>query len=248
MSTHGKFVWHDLMTTDLAKAKPFYEGLFGWTVKAEPMGDMPYNLILLGGKDIGGMMQLDPAHGAPSHWFGYVTVEKVEAAVERATAKGGKQLMAPMAVPEVGRFALASDPQGGVFAPFEYTRDLGKPEAKPAPGSFCWDELMAPDTEKAKAFYTHVFGWTTEAMDMGPAGTYTLWKRGTESAGGMMKWTHGPSAFWMPYIAVASADATAERAVKLGGKVGSPPADIPNVGRFAVLVDPTGGHFGVLQG
>jgi uncharacterized protein len=250
MSKHGKFVWHDLMTTDVEKAKGFYGELFGWKVKAESMGAMPYHLILIGERDIGGMMALDPKQGIPSHWYGYVTVDKIEPAVERLKAKGGQTMMPITDIPKIGRFAVASDPHGGVFAPFEYAAEMAakpEPEGPPPVGHFCWDELLTPDADAAKAFYTHTFGWGVESVDMGPMGTYTLWKRGDQHAGGMMKAPDMPRPAWVTYVGVASADTTAARTKSLGGSVRVEPTDVPNVGRFAILVDPTGATFGILQ-
>src|SRR5688572_23037072 len=87
----GRIGWHDLMTTDVEKALVFYKALFGWTTQAHDMGPMgTYHLIHNGKPDIGGIMSLDPAHGAPSHWIGYVGVDDVDAAAKRVTSHGGK--------------------------------------------------------------------------------------------------------------------------------------------------------------
>src|SRR5207249_2978821 len=138
--------------------KQFYSELFGWTYK-EDGGPQPYTHILAGDVGIGGMMKLDPAHGAPPHWLGYIDVEDVDATVAAATRNGGKVLMPRTDVPEVGPFAIVADPQGAVFAPMHYIgKDAGKPEPEMAPmNGFCWDELATSDTVAATKFYTQVF-------------------------------------------------------------------------------------------
>ncbi|HEX9103554.1 MAG TPA: VOC family protein, partial [Polyangia bacterium] len=223
-------------------AKRFYGELFAWTFKP---GDHDYEHIVAGGHEIGGMMKLDPKHGAPPHWIGYVSVDNVDSAVAAVT-KGGGKLYVKEDIPNVGQFAVCADPQGAVFSPFHYTgKDAGKPEsnARPAPYTFCWDELLTSDPDAAVRFYTTVFGWGTEHMEMPGFGRYTLFKRtgvkdsqGMErNAGGMMKRPPNvPHSFWLAYVAVPNADAAVEKAKKLGAIIMAPPMDIPDVGRFAV--------------
>jgi hypothetical protein len=59
-------------------------------------------------------------------------------------------------------------------------------EAPPVAGTFCWNELMTPDPKAAATFYSGLFGWTTETMDMGGGRVYHLFKQGDKSTGGMM--------------------------------------------------------------
>ncbi len=124
-------------------------------------------------------------------------------------------------------------------------------QAPPVAGTFCWNELMTPDVKAAETFYTSLFGWTTEVMDMGEGRTYTLWKQGDKSTGGMMQ-IEGPQMqgvppHWLSYITVDSVDATTSKAEGLGATVCVPPTDIPNIGRFSVIADPTGGTVGLFQ-
>jgi uncharacterized protein len=115
----------------------------------------------------------------------------------------------------------------------------------PATGTFCWTELMTRDVEKAKKFYSSLIGWKIEGMDMGGFTYHLLQTPGTgEQVGGMMQMEgpkfEGVPPHWMPYIAVDDIDGSAKKAVDLGGKIKVPPTDIPNIGRFCVLEDPTG--------
>jgi len=123
---------------------------------------------------------------------------------------------------------------------------------EPKAGSFCWIELGTTDQNAAKKFYTNLFGWTAEDMSMGPEMTYTMLRLGGKDVGGVYKLmkdqvdNHVPP-HWMPYIKVNSADESAAKAVKLGATQTVPASDIPNVGRFAVLQDPTGGQISIFQ-
>ncbi|MFM2045119.1 MAG: hypothetical protein RLY86_3695 [Pseudomonadota bacterium] len=114
----------------------------------------------------------------------------------------------------------------------------------PAIGTICWNELATRDLDKAKAFYGGLLGWTYAEVPMEGGVTYVIAKCNGKDAGGMMKmegemWGDIPS-HWMGYIAVADVDASAARVAELGGTVCVPPTDIPNVGRFCVINDPTG--------
>lgn len=118
----------------------------------------------------------------------------------------------------------------------------------PKQGTFCWNELMTNDVVKARKFYTELLGWGASDMPMAE-GQYTVFKVGDTQAGGMMKidpkWGKVPS-HWMAYITVDDVDASTKKAEKLGGKVIVQPTDIPTVGRFSVIGDPTGAVVGLL--
>ena len=110
-----------------------------------------------------------------------------------------------------------------------------------ATSTFCWNELMTPDPEAAKRFYTQLLGWTSRESDLGEAGTYTIFSSGGKDCAGMMKTPdeHVPPT-WLSYVTVEDVDASTSKAESLGAKICVPPTDIPDMGRFSVLTDPTG--------
>jgi predicted enzyme related to lactoylglutathione lyase len=116
-------------------------------------------------------------------------------------------------------------------------------------GVFSWAELATTDVEGAKRFYTTLLGWTTELAPVEGV-SYTLAKVGDEQVAGIMSnqcITGGVmTPHWGVYISVDDVDATARKAEELGGKVLMPPTDIPNVGRFAALMDLQGIMFSVI--
>jgi predicted enzyme related to lactoylglutathione lyase len=123
---------------------------------------------------------------------------------------------------------------------------------EPKVGSFCWFELATSDRVAAQKFYSAVFGWEPAEVPMGPEMTYTMLRLKGNDVGGvyaLMKdqiAAHVPP-HWMPYIKVESVDESASKASKLGAKSIVPPSDIPNVGRFAVIQDPTGAVTSIFQ-
>ena len=118
------------------------------------------------------------------------------------------------------------------------------------PGAFSWSELSSPDPKAAAEFYGAPFGWTFDAMQMQePGSVYHVIKLGDVAVGGIMNTPPGAAGMppmWGCYVTVADADATAKRCVELGGKVIVEPTDIPNVGRFAVILDKQGAALSVI--
>lgn len=114
----GEFCWHELLTTDGAAAFRFYAALFGWNeLEDMDMGPMgTYRIYGIGEQRLGGMMTIPPGAPMPPMWLFYASTSDLEAAVGRATRKGGKVLTKPMEVPGGGRIAHLADPQGAVFA------------------------------------------------------------------------------------------------------------------------------------
>ena len=242
MDTHGKFVWHELMTKDPEAALKFYGELFGWKFKSGDAGPMIYHEITVGDRQIGGITGLMGGPGQRPAWNVYVTVDKVDAAVERATRTGGKSCMPAMDIPNTGRFAMVADPSGAVIAPFTYAgAEMNKSDVTDQPGSFIWNELLTDAPDKVKPFYGEVFGWSTREQDMGPMGTYTLFQNQGKDVAGMMKRPADvPANFWMFYVSVPDVDAAQKKAVALGARAMEAPMDVPGVGRMATIIDPQG--------
>jgi predicted enzyme related to lactoylglutathione lyase len=109
----GTFCWNELMTTDAKAATTFYTALFGWRADEQDMGGMKYTMLKSGDTSAGGLMQMpSEMRGVPTHWMSYVTVDDCDAAVKRSQRLGGKTVVPPTDIPNVGRFATIQDPQG----------------------------------------------------------------------------------------------------------------------------------------
>jgi uncharacterized protein len=116
------------------------------------------------------------------------------------------------------------------------------------PAEFFWYDVMTPDVPGATKFYTEVVGWT--AADAGvPGEPYTVLSAAGDGVAGIMTIPEGAPfpPMWTGYLYVDDVDATARRAAQLGGSVCKAPADIPTIGRFAVLADPHGAMFNVMK-
>jgi uncharacterized protein len=120
---HGAFSWCELLTTDVPEAKRFYSKLFGWTLEPAPMPGMEYTLVKYGGEQMGGIMTMPPGcEGMPPSWGIYVTVADVDATTKLAVELGGKVLLPPQDIPQVGRFCVLQDPQGATIKAITYVQ------------------------------------------------------------------------------------------------------------------------------
>jgi len=246
----GTPCWVDLGTPDVDAAVDFYSGLFGWEVppaeNVENTGG--YRRVTKNGGDVAGMMPL-MQEGQPPAWTTYVAVRDADATAAAVREAGGTALAEPMDVMDLGRMALFADPAGAVFGIWQPGTFAGASRVN-EDGAVGWNELETRDPAAAKAFYGAVFGWHGEDLDMGPMGTYVEWQTDGNRIGGMMDVTgrvpdEVPS-YWLTYFGVADADAAVDKVKELGGSVAFGPMDIPP-GRFAVVQDPFGATFAVMQ-
>jgi predicted enzyme related to lactoylglutathione lyase len=117
-------------------------------------------------------------------------------------------------------------------------------------------EIPANNPEKLSGFYRELFGWKFEKMKMGannPSGEMDYWMIETRPSqnsagtnGGMMK-RMDPNQQVTNYVMVESVDDFAKKAQQLGGKIIIPKTPIPNMGAFAVALDPEGNPFGIFE-
>jgi predicted enzyme related to lactoylglutathione lyase len=156
-------------------------------------------------------------------------------------------MLAPMDVLDAGRMAVLVDPVGAVVGLWQPGSHNGAALVS-EPGAMTWNELACRDPERAKSFYGNVFGWNAVTHPMGDT-SYTEWKLDGRPVGGMVEmndqWPPDVPPHWMTYFAVSDCDASAERAVALGGTVAVSPTDIPQ-GRFAMVGDTHGAFFSIM--
>ncbi len=246
----GTFCWPELSTRNGPDAKSFYTGLFGWESEDNSMGgEGIYTMLRLHGADVGALTTMRPeeaAGGVPPHWSCYVSVESADETVTRAREHGGLVHAGPFDVMDAGRMAVLQDPAGAAFCVWQPNKSIGTALAGEE-GAPCWYENLSRDPAAAAAFYRKVFGWSTK---QDPATSdYTELYLDKQPVGGLMpiaaEWGPMPSS-WGVYFQVGDCDASAGKARSLGGKIAKPPAEIEEIGRFAVLTDPQGAAFSII--
>jgi predicted enzyme related to lactoylglutathione lyase len=240
----GKFVYHELYSKDPAASKAFYCELFGWTAQDLPLGpDAAYTRFMLGDTLVAGLMPIalipapDDQKPAP-HWAVYVSVEDVDAATERAVARGGKLLSGPHEVPGMGRWSVMRDPQGAMFRLFKSEAGDGEDVDSRAWGRFCWESLNTSDVPAGVKFYQDVVGWGTTAM--GDMPLFTRKRAGTGEPVGVASTGEANGApHWGTFVSTPDTTATLKKAKALGAKILVERTEIPTVGAFGILIDPT---------
>ncbi len=251
MTSH--FIWYELMTNDIAAASAFYSHVVGWTVQESGQPGMDYRMWTIEGTAIGGLMAVPPeaaAMGARPAWLAYLNVPDVDAKVAAVTAAGGKVMVPPTDIPNIGRFALIADPQGAAIYLMTPLGDM--PSTAFAPGKTGhggWHELHTTDNEAAINFYHAQFGFTQSgAMDMGPMGTYRLFNaEGSDSMlGGMMNNPALPHPAWLYYFCVPDINAAKSRLESSGGTVLNGPHEVPGGGWIIQARDPQGAMFALV--
>lgn len=251
--------WVDTLQPDPDVATAFYAGLFGWDF-AGP-GDMPgdppgrYFVARLRGRDVAGVGS-QPAAGLPPvpSWNTYVYVESADDAARRAPSAGGTVLTEPFDALPAGRMAVLADPAGAPFCVWEPRERNGAQLVNEA-GAWAMSQLATPDPESAAAFYGALFGWTTETFGAG-AGAVTMFRLpgyvggepqqpvSREVIATMSASTDDAPPHWSANFWDHDVDATASKAVELGGRAVVAPFDTP-VSRMAVLADPYGVTFSI---
>jgi len=116
-----------------------------------------------------------------------------------------------------------------------------------APGTFSWADLPTSDTDGAKAFYTGLLGWDTEDNPVPDGSVYTMLLKGGKPVAALYEAQAGQPPAWNSFVTVESADAAAASAAEHGGTVEMDPFDVMDVGRMAVVQDPTGAFFPVWE-
>lgn len=246
------FCWVDLATNDIIGAKDFYSKLFGWTFVDVPTGDdMFYTMFHLNGKQIAGMMPMQPEQiemGMPPFWSSYISTENADEILAKVQQEGGVVVMPAMDVMEEGRMAMIQDPEGAIIGIWQPKNHYGF-AYKDVHGAPCWFEHGSHDSAKSIPFLEKVFGWTSNTTQMG-ANLYTTFLLGEAMVAGLyvMSSEMGdiPS-HWLPYFVVNNIDEAMALTANLGGHVIMPKLYVDGVGNFGVISDPQGGVIGLLQ-
>lgn len=236
----GRFVWHDLMTTDAGRSLDFYGELFPeWSVEDIDVGEAgTYHMISVDGVKAGGVVSIPPDAGLPSHWIGYVAVADCDATVERVKEAAGSLVVPAHTAPGIGRFAVIADPVGAMVKPFQIESEIALP-ARPVAGQFAWDEVLSNNVSATRRFYQSVFGWSVIEQPIEGMGTYTLFRVNEQDTAGCLAMppeAEGNPA-WLTYLCAEDIEDRVAKAESLGAQVFVQPQSVPGVGRFAVLAD-----------
>ena len=247
MNDNGKFIWHELITTDTKSAADFYSKVAGLKTQSAP-SDSTYAMLVAGSVPMGGLLDTATMGGFP-RWLSFIVSANTDETARQAESLGGKVLKGPLNLPSGGRAAILQDPQGAAFAVWSSDQPSQLPPDVPL-GGMSWHELATTDRAAAFAFYRALFGWhETSSMDMGPQGVYQMFApAGVKDAfGGIYnkapELPGGPN--WLPYIKVADARPVTDVAKKRGAQILTGPMQVPGGGWISTGIDPQGALFAV---
>lgn len=239
----GKVIWNELITEDLDGARRFYAGMFGWTFEeAQGATDGEYLVARLGEVYVAGLLAIEGHEDGHkiSRWLPYVSVGRVDAALQRGLGAGASVAAAARDVP-LGRVAAIIDPQGAVVG-LAASR-IGDPDdatTRAGPGRVVWHEMLARDAVDAAAFYRLIGGYDVETVNR-RGGQYTLLlQNGVRRAGIMERPNDDVKPVWLTHFGVEDPAKAAARAESLGGSIILAPTPELRDGTTAVVTDPGG--------
>lgn len=239
---NGTPCWVDYGAPDVEAAKSFYTEVLGWTYAGGDPEFGGYQNCLLRDREVAGLApQQDPSD--PPRWTTYFATDDAEAAAVRITEAGGTVLFPPMDVGPMGRMSIATDPQGLPFGLWQAGTHTGV-RVYNEPGALVWNEAAVDDPQAAREFYTAVFGFQfAEVAGMGGYATFTV---DGGPLGGLGGHQAGSPKGWTSCFSVGSADVAVAAVESDGGRVTMAAQDTP-FGRFAVVEDPWGAAFSIME-
>jgi uncharacterized protein len=247
----GKVIWADLVTPDLAAAERFYGGLLGWTFQTIHTGDSDYSVALVDGRPVGGLFQKSIPAGEhrQSAWLTFIAVRNVDAAKRMALAHGAKVVSDSRNYPLRGRQSVLSDPEGAVFAILASSSG-DAPDFLAAPGEWIWSSLLSRDPGVEAAFYQQVFSY--DVFDLASDdGMEHVILSSDDFARASVNAFPGDSArrhaHWLNFIRVDNTIDKVAKVVASGGRVVVEPHVDRHGGQVAVVADPAGAPFGLME-
>jgi uncharacterized protein len=247
----GKVIFVELVTPDLAAAKRFYAGLFGWTFRDMQAGTREYAEASLDGRPVAGLVHRELPEGQHRRpaWLTYISARDVDVATKAGLDRGAKVLFEPHTISDRGREAVLADPQGAVFAVLASSSG-DPPDVLAAPGEWIWSSLITSDPKTDADFYQALFGYEVFTLPADPGVQHLMLASenyARASANTLPATNPDVHPHWLNYVRVEDAVKVAAKVVALGGRVLVEPRVDRHGGMVAIVADPSGAPFGLLE-
>ena len=247
----GKLVSAALVTPDLAASQRFYADLLGWTFHPVQSDGARYTEAWMNGHPVAALVHKDMPAGAHRQpvWLGFMAVRDVDAAKTTALRNGAKLLQEQRNLPGQAHEAVFADPQGAVFAVL--ASPLGDaPDMLAEPGAWIWSSLFTHDPDRSAAFYQTVFDYEVFSLSSATPDQHLLLASddyARASVNALPSKNPNAHAHWINYIRVNDATQMAAKVMALGGRVLLQPRADRQGGKIAIVADPQGAAFGLLE-
>jgi uncharacterized protein len=246
----GTPCWIELITTDLDKACEFYGELFGWEYEIHRDPEAGEHVIAR--REGFPVASIRTASRGLSTWRLYLATEDCAAAIRQAEELGAHVMVERSHVPDLGTKAVLKGPADSEFGLLQPASSLEFDVG--LPGTLMWAELVTIKAQTADHFFQELFGYANEQFGTEHRSDYSVWYLGDESVlarVNMIRDFITPSSrpHWLLYLGVDAdfgTDELVRRAIGLGGRVRVDPYD-SSLGRVAVLRDPTGARFAMVD-
>ena len=245
----GKFVWFDLFTDDMEASTQFYQALFGWSFESADGYTQKVQTIFSNKVPIATAVLNSPENKKikESRWLGYISVEDVDKVSKIIEENKGILHVLPRNLPDRGRVAVATDPEGAIFGLL--TSRHGDPgETGIMENQWMGSELWTNSLITALEFYSKIAGYEQRRVGIGTESEYLLLVKDSIPRAGVVTihWENIKPA-WLPYIAVSDVFSTTKNVEELGGEIlVSPDTKMPN-GLVAIIADPSGAVFAIQE-
>lgn len=244
----GKFIWADLFSNEPAKAAKFYCDLLGWTSASVLQDDFSYIVLSNGGQPVAGIVQREATSKRPGAWIAYISVKSVKSTLAAVKKAGGTTYAPAHDFPNRGIEAIIADSEGAVLGILQSS--TGDPaDDEPNTGEWNWFELFSLAPKDSSDFYHRVFGYDVKPDMRVDRSPHLLLSKDDHPRAGMasLPVSKDSKPGWMGSVRVADIEATAAKAVKLGGKILIAPRPAAQGSRFAVVADPSGAAISLVQ-
>jgi len=246
----GKVIFTELVTPNLTGAEKFYGRLFGWKFQSIQSDSLEYAEATLNGRPVAGLIHKDIASGEHKQpaWLTFISARNIGNETDLAERQGAKLLFGPVNIPDRGREAVLADPQGAVFALLDSSS--GDPvDDLSEPGEWIWSSLMTSDPDAAADFYQGLFNYDIYDLPSDQYAQHFLMASDGYSRASVNTLASNPHSHshWLNYVRVNDTAKMTKKVVALGGNIVVAPHLDRHGGKVAVVTDPQGAPFGLIE-
>ena len=241
----GKFVWLDLLTTDIQTAAGFYESVFGWEASSV---DEDYILLSNNGRRIAGIVKnkFQLKDNEKNQWISFVSTVDTNKAHLKLVEAGAEAVAGPMPIDGRGNIGVYVAPDSAVFGIINSTS--GDPEERRAGlNDWVWNELWSTNTGAAAEFYKNLGYEVVDNWNSDNGQDLLLATDEIARAGLVEGHESQTKSIWLAYILVSNVDSVIARSEEAGGETHILKGKANNVGKIALVTDPTGGMVAVFE-